>query len=291
MTPDLRPLAARIRELTAAGTSWGIRAAEVARLLGTDEMEMIRRVYTASLEPRSVLDVGLATETFGPENGPELVTLAEILGAPDAEGVLTRTGIHLPHVLRVELVRALLEHCAGRIGRHVLDGPKLSAMLKALGTVESAERTYLAQLPSLEVLAREAAAIFCRDQVFDIPELALATASRVLEMFLRRKVVTGEQIYGGLRRRIREHAAMEGYHAARERRARPEPGPADTAADALSAARRCMELDNRRLTPDVLKTQYRKLMKRWHPDVNPQGLERAQAINAAYAELTAALTG
>jgi curved DNA-binding protein CbpA len=46
-----------------------------------------------------------------------------------------------------------------------------------------------------------------------------------------------------------------------------------------------MGLPDQPLAADALRRRYRELMKRYHPDVNPSGLERCKEINAAYAVL------
>jgi curved DNA-binding protein CbpA len=56
----------------------------------------------------------------------------------------------------------------------------------------------------------------------------------------------------------------------------------------LERARRVLELDGRPLDVAELKRRYKRLMKRFHPDVNPGGLRRCQEINAAYALLLSA---
>ena len=43
------------------------------------------------------------------------------------------------------------------------------------------------------------------------------------------------------------------------------------------------------LTREILRDRYRRLMKRFHPDLNPRGLEKSKEINTAYAVLSAEL--
>ena len=57
----------------------------------------------------------------------------------------------------------------------------------------------------------------------------------------------------------------------------------------LAQARRSMNLEGRALTPPLLKSQYKRLMKIYHPDINPQGLRRCQEITAAYSLLLASV--
>ena len=54
-------------------------------------------------------------------------------------------------------------------------------------------------------------------------------------------------------------------------------------------ARKVMGFDGSRLTAEEIRFQYRKLMMRHHPDVDPTGLERCKDVNAAYALLISEL--
>ena len=50
-----------------------------------------------------------------------------------------------------------------------------------------------------------------------------------------------------------------------------------------------LEPDAGPLSAARLRAQYKELMKRYHPDVNPQGLRACQRINEAYSLLLASV--
>ena len=50
-----------------------------------------------------------------------------------------------------------------------------------------------------------------------------------------------------------------------------------------------MGFEQTSFTLKQLKSKYKHLMKRYHPDINPDGLKRCQEINAAYTTLVAQL--
>jgi hypothetical protein len=66
-------------------------------------------------------------------------------------------------------------------------------------------------------------------------------------------------------------------------------GPRGSELARLERARRVLGLDNRPLTLPVLKSRYKRLMKQYHPDVNPAGLARCQEITAAYSVVVSSL--
>ena len=129
---------------------------------------------------------------------------------------------------------------------------------------------------------------YCAGRGFTLPDLALANARAVLRLFFDRHVLRRRSIFGSLHEAFRRAAAEAGFaddsgDHRRQRARREEPAVPRTAVD---LARRAMGLGSGPLTARGLKARYKELMKRFHPDVNPRGLQRCQEINAAYATLS-----
>jgi hypothetical protein len=290
VSPDLRPLIDRIRARAGACGTWELGSGEVASLLGIDGTELCRRVYAASLERRAVLDLSAATGTFGPDTVSELLAVLELFYGREAERELERAGLFFPHDRRVDIQEVFLSVAARRLASHVPEEAKFSAMLRALGRFEAARDAYLRELPTTDELVRESAAAYCRSRSFGIPELAAGAVEATLRLFLRRKVLSLDAVLGPLVERLRAQALREGYLRERPRaEAEGEPGERRAARAERERAQAVLELQGHRLTAELLRRQYRRLMKRFHPDVNPSGLERAKQINAAYALLVVAV--
>ena len=103
-------------------------------------------------------------------------------------------------------------------------------------------------------------------------------------------MLRAETIFGSLSGAFLAAAARAGYaedarrHERRGQRARREAAPS-----AAEQARRALGLGPEPLTRERLKSRYKQLMKRFHPDVNPHGLRRCQEITVAYSTLVAAV--
>ena len=294
MSPDIGPVIDQIRAKAAGGKPWSLRGEEVATLLGIDSIELYRRAYAASLQARAVIDLSVVTGTFGPENVSELVALLDLFYGATAERDLEQAGIFFGHERRVDILETFLSVASRRLVAHVVDEGKLSAMLRTFGTYEAARDAYLAELPSVEHFLIEAVEVYCRGKVFGAPELARGTAEATLRLFLRRKIVSMDDVLRPVVDRLLAQAVREGYVKRKPRPAREKPA-SDAESDLRVAtaererAQRALEIQGKRLTPELLRSQYRWLMKRYHPDVNPEGLERAKQITAAYSLLSAAL--
>jgi hypothetical protein len=294
VSPDIRPIIDRVLSQAGSGRPWSVSASEVASLLGIEDAELCRRIYAASLEPRAILDLSAATGTFGPESVPELLAVLELFYGRSAERDLEHAGLFFSHERRVDMLEAFVSVASRLVTAHVVDEPKYSAMLRTFGGYEAARDVYLAELPSVEDILAQAVDAFCRGRSFGIPELARDTVAATLRTFLRRKVLSIDDVLAPLLLRLRAQAEREGFVQARRRPGRLDgEAPGASTMDAARAERtralRAMEMQGQKVTADVLRSRYRSLMKRYHPDVNPKGLERAKEINAAYALLVAAL--
>lgn len=290
MSPDIGPVVERIRDMAAAQGTWELRSGEVAALLGIEETELCRRVYAASLQKRSVLELSAATGSFGPDSVPELLALLELFYGGQAERDLERAGLFFPHERRVDIQETFLSVAARRLSAHVPEEATFSAMLRTFGKFEAARDAYLRELPSVDELVREAVEAYCRGRTFGIPALARGAVEGTLRLLLARKVLSLDAVLGPVLERLRAQALREGYLRERPRpEAEAEPEDRRAARAARERAQAVLGLQGRRLTPELLRAQYRRLMKRFHPDVNPSGLERSKQINAAYALLCAAV--
>ena len=58
-------------------------------------------------------------------------------------------------------------------------------------------------------------------------------------------------------------------------------------ADACAVLELAPDADSGGVSEEALKGAYRRLARRWHPDRNPAGRERFQAVQAAYERLQA----
>lgn len=109
---------------------------------------------------------------------------------------------------------------------------------------------------------------------------------------LKRHVLDRGGLLVGLAERLRLAAAQLGYVDPEDQpgaREQPSAG-SQRRADRRAWAREVMGVDGMTCSAEDLRLLYRKLMMRYHPDVDPRGLERCKDVNAAYALLISDLT-
>ncbi len=268
---------------------WKVTAAEIRDELGIDPLAFYRAMYAAATAERSVLDLGDITGTFSDECPEGLLAALEVFCGAEAEQCLAHAGIFFSHASRVDIIETFMTVAAAAIARHVYDAAEVSAMLRALGGYEAARSAYLRTHLPLGGLADETVDQFCSGKRFDIPALARANVRRLIDFFFRRHVLNEGALFAGLSERIHRQAIEEGYVKKEGRRAAAPP-ESPTEPDVVESAKRTLGVAGLPLSRRVLRERYRALMKRFHPDVNPGGLERSKEINAAYSRLLDALS-
>lgn len=263
---------------------WRVSSEELIAALRVDPVPFWRAVHAA----RDRIGFAEAVDGFSQETCGDLVTVLERLHGPGAEQALTRAGLFLPYELGIDLMEELHRRIERFTAAHRIDDDELAAMIGFAGSVTGAIAIYLDEHVDLEALIDECGSSFAAARA--MPAAGNRTAARCLRELVRRHMIEKRSLLAGLERRLRLAARRMGYRD-------PEPeGETAGAAGAAGAgcrvdearaawAARVMGLPDQSLAADALRRRYRELMKRYHPDVNPSGLERCKEINAAYAVL------
>ena len=283
----LAALVAEIQRQEAAGRAWELAPGDLQRLLDLTPEQYYREIYAARMACRPLVSLDLATERLSQDSILPLVSLLEHLCGAAAESVLERAGIFFSHDQQAEIAAEFLGAAAGTLRAHEFQSEDFTAMLRTFGSIARARQTYLDHYFDLDEVRRGAARRYCAARDFTIPELALRNAEGVLQYLFSKHVLRADSIFGSLHDAFLAAAASAGFADEPPRRERRPPP--DTAAAATEQARRAMGLGTEPLTLERIKSRYKQLMKRFHPDVNPNGLRRCQEINVAYSTLVAAV--
>lgn len=267
--------------------AWTLDADELREALGTPPVPYWRALHAL----RSRIAFSDAVDGFSQDSIGDLVTLLEELAGPEAEETLARAGLFLPHELGVELTESLLSafgrFCAG----HEIRTEELAAMLRHAGEARGGIAIYLGEYVDREATIEACAESF--QERHGMPDMARATAARYLRALFARHILDPRSVVAALEARLRAAAAELGYRqpedeaASRSRTGRPDRSRRDGRSWALDV----MGLAAGEVGPAELRSRYRALMMRYHPDVDPAGLERCKDVNVAYSLLIAAATG
>jgi hypothetical protein len=299
-----------IRAQVAETGRWELSADAVRELLGIDHASFYRRLYEEAMRGNPMFDVSMTTARFDQDNVGALVTLLELFAGEDAEHQLERAGIFFSHETRFEITSRFLRRGVEAARSHTVNRLDFEAMLARRGSYRRARDTYLATHFSIPHLVAETAEEYVRGRGFSDPELAAANVRHLLEEYIARHVLEPETVLAGVCLELFEIAVEAGFarrpeeewaeeerarrdQEARDRERAGEGGTRDRAGgrsrttEPVAWARAVMELDGGRVDRAGLKSQYKRLMKKYHPDVNPGGLRACQRINEAYSLLLA----
>jgi hypothetical protein len=275
--------------------AWSVRSEEVMRVLRVEPVEFWRALHAvgARISFSDAID-GWTQDTVG-----DLVTFLEALLGPAAEVELARAGLFIPHESGIELTEALLTSARRFCAGHEILGDELEAMIRYKKTVRGAVELYCTEHADIDALIELCAEAFRTTN--GLPEIAAATAARYLRRMFACHVLSREALLALLAHRLRVAAADRGFvdpeerprgaHSAGGARGGGSTGGGGDTPRGTSYRRawalRVMGLDESSCGADALRERYRAMMMRFHPDVDPQGLERCKDVNVAYALLIA----
>lgn len=271
-----------------SGRSWRLTPTHLQRILGLSPERYYQEIYGAQMAGHRLIDLSLAMKPFSQASAPSLVAVLEHLCGAGAEHALERAGVFFSHDQQAEIMAEFLTGAADAVREHRFDEETFAAMLRTFGTVPEARRVYLDHFFDLDDLQQRAVRRYCAGRTFNLPDVALANAREVLRLFFAKHVLRRRNLFGALHDAFHRASVNAGFASetgtSSRQRARRE-APEQPVRSAAAGARRAMGLGPERLTARGLKARYKQLMKRYHPDVNPQGLARCQEITAAYATL------
>lgn len=280
----LTPLIEHISTLADDEGRWSITSDEAAALLGVQLVKYWRTVRDVQdrIAYADAID-GWSQETVG-----DLVTVMERLFGPGAEGEMTRAGLFLPFALGIELIEELTFRARRMGAAHVVRADELTAMIRYTGGVRAAIEIYLDEYTDVDALVDGSAESF--RVLRGMPPRGRDTARLYLERMFTRHIIDRRGLLTGLIERLRLEAARMGFVDPEERARGSASAGTASGSSRNGWARKVMGFDASGLTAEALRSRYRTLMMRHHPDVDPTGLERCKDVNAAYALLISELT-
>lgn len=248
--------------------TWKISVAEFMKATGLRQEEFYRKLY---IHRNRIYEI--APSEFSPENVQDMVLLLSELYGQDAVSLFEETGIILSFDAQTVLMEIFVFKISQNLGRHEIDISEFRAMLRAFNSVNRAVAAYIEYFFDLKQLVEKIAQDFSRQRYQMFHQLAERNASEYLKRLMRTKVFSAEGLLSFVESRLRR--AADGGKSV-ERRA-PESD--------IEKALKTFGMSEIPETGEQLRASYMVLVKTYHPDVNPSGLEICQQINNAYALL------
>ncbi len=244
----------------------------------------------------------LGVEAYGPDNVGELSDLMTVITSEPWDRPLRDAGLLLTHEDRIDLTERLVRAITTAVVLHVPEPETFRAMLHDARRFDEALRLYCDTFLPEDAVQKRCVCDYLgvRGVEHDVRRAAAlgSTAAAYLRQLFIRHVVDLRSLAAALMEILQTVARHEGYLRApriddEQSGTRPNGHPRGASlADRRDAALRVLGLHGRadhRVDPRSVRDAYRRLMRRYHPDVNPNGLEMAKRITNAYAEVLGSL--
>jgi hypothetical protein len=295
----VKPILACVQEISSRAEddgTWRLSIDELSSLTGIPATDL----YSAAYRLGDKVNFSDAVDGFSDETVGELLTSLEEFYETDIEATFTDYGVFLPHDRRLELMANFMAVVQHEARQHEIDQDTFVAMLLHFKSFEESFQTYVEEFFDLEAAIDKTAQFYRR--TCELPQAAFHTARNYLKLLFVRKILQTRSLFVSLRNDLAELAWSAGFVGSKRERyytygntsygnARGERFGEDAsrgteaAEDAVRQALKTMQLRREDLSPSRLKQQYKRLMKRYHPDVNPEGLEMSKRITSSYSVL------
>jgi len=232
--------------------------------IGVSQVDAYRTLYQNQTEIS-----GYIPEYFDLENMSLLAQFLSRLSGGEAESMFQTAGAYLSSSDLSELAALYYDTAVNAIAGHTPQKEVYCQMYTRFKTHRRAFDVYIDYFFDIDHIFDDTVTAFLSGQGYTLPHLGRVSTRRGLSLLLERHVISISAVFGNL------YDILTGENRREEGVNDPSRHP----------ALRILGLNNPPKNKRELRLHYKTLMKTYHPDVNPDGLEMSKKINAAYAEL------
>ena len=260
------------------GENWELSLDTLLGILGISREDYYRVQYARRKR------FGMNVDGFGPENVDRLIEVLGDFGYNDSGEILERAGYWFNPDRLEEWQEFFLSVTAARLSGHNIDRDELENALSACRNPSDGIEFYCETRFELEELIAFAANLFLKKHGIEAHTLSRGKLEGFLCGLYAKRILKKEDIFESLHETLIERALDWKFLKEAEVRKKVRL-PED-----IARCLRMLELPvDEEPETETIKKQYRTLLKKYHPDVNPAGLERTRDINSAYTALVLGL--
>ena len=262
-----------LKKLDAQG-NWQISRNDILDLLGLEIQDVYKRIVS-STDPM----VDFKFSSYSQNDVGSLISLLECFGYNEAPQTFWRAGLWIPYPIQVELQEILIDEIAADRTKHKIDYDAFLSIFDHVSSFPRSIDVYLEEFFSREEISHRAILRLLEIhsvKAVDTTELLL---QKLIHELFRREIVPYRTLFSDIFIKLKAFLIYKG---------RIESPPKQTAPIdkvQINARQLFGFSQNQQILLKELKKRYKNLMKQYHPDVNPQGLELAKDINRAYSVL------
>jgi hypothetical protein len=274
----VKTLAGYIRRKSGGTAGWSVSIQETARAAGRSPLDF----YEAAFRIGPKLGITSWSDGFSREHAGFLTAVLEDLYGPEAEYVLYREGLFLPQGKAADLSALLIEEAYRESRRQGIREIEFRDILERTGDFERAAGIYAREHFPIQNMLKNASERFVSRE--KIHPFGVLTCRSYLEDCMARKIFTLRNLLAWAFMEMEDLAEKIGHFFTEEQESFEDTG-FFTGRSQIDAAASELGLRSTGLRRTEVKKAYRELMRQYHPDVNPDGLDRAKRITRAYSLL------
>ena len=258
------------RQIVTTG-GWSISSESLCSMCGIQIVDYYRGLYSVDTRNGRTIPNALNGETV-----LDVLEFLESYFGPEVRDIFSKNGVYFDYEIAHELSAQCVEGLSLSIKNHSPDIGTYEQMLKRYRRHDVAFETYRGYFFNTESILEDSIGRFVANHSFSNTLIAQFTAKATVNGLITRNVISISMLF------LRLAAVL--------RRATDPSANAEEEHTESPILKEFLKIMGFRHPPDniaTLRRQYKALMKTYHPDINPTGLELSQKINEAYGYLIA----
>ena len=262
----LKKFIGEIKSLT-VGLQWKVSSEEVLNHFGIKREEYYRYLYSIKESD---------PEEFSEVNTAFLVDLLDACGISDVKKIFSENGYYFSEDMLIDYQELFQSVFMNRLQNHKVDRDLLEISLSGCTEFYDGVSFYLDSVVSVEDITDFAIRLYLDRFSSEYNSVSRGILQRYTKKLLKTGILNLNDLTSGLRFRLSEKAVLWNFIDVGEI-------PDSSLPEQIRKALILLEFSGKGLPDEkALKKRYHELVKKYHPDINPDGLEKTRSINAAY---------
>lgn len=254
--------------------NWHISRDEILESLNLQ----ITDVYSSMVTSKNPL-VKFGTSSYSDKDTGALICLLECFGYKGAPAEFWKSGLWIPYEIQIELQGSLIESISIAISRHKILYDSFLSIFDNFRSLPRSLDIYLEEYFSRNEITGEAVYSVLKEHPLENEGRRETLLKALAGELFRREIIPYRNLFSPIFIDLRSYLIKEG-------RIDPPRKPSRQIDETrMNALRLFSYTRDQIIVRKDLKDRYKNLMKQYHPDINPEGLEQAKAINRAYSLL------
>ncbi len=275
---------------------WAITADEVMEITQLEPYKFKRYLEQA----RITVNMPKHMNIFSNDNPGDLITLLECIYGKnkDMEKLFSEKGIFINYENMIELNDLLINSANEIMSKHEINENMFQEILNETKSFEEAKDIYLNEEFNIDEIIEKTCLSYVSLNKFQLDKLAKRNTLKYLNSLFERKILNKNTVLSNVVYKLKQYAikihfyqeesddySSNYYYEDKNNVNQGNEGQKHLKKPSRKEIAKSILGIKGEFDINILRKKYRNMMKIYHPDINPQGLQKSQEINAAYSVL------